>query len=205
MTKREFLQRLEVRLEEEKIGNASDVVDFYDEMISDRMEEGMDEKEAVEKNKDIESIVNSVNLEKSMPSLIKDTIAKKHDKAKKNNNTAVWIALLIIGAPVWIPLAIGYLGVVLALILSLFAMIVSYFAVAISLSATSVACFLKSFSIFTGSITFAGFMYMIGAALLLGGISICLWLGSKKALNVIYDAIKASLKKAKEGILCINQ
>jgi len=205
MTKREFLQRLEVRLNEEKIGNASDVVDFYDEMISDRMEDGMDEKEAIDKNKDIESIVNSMNLEKSMPSLIKDTIAKKHDKAKKNNNVGAWTALLIIGAPIWLPVAIAYLAVVFALLLSLFLVMVAYFVVAVCLPAGSIACLLKAFTVFGGSLTFAGSIYMVGAALVLAGVSILMWMGSKKMVVSMKDAIKKALKKAKGGILCINR
>jgi len=205
MTKQEFLQGLETRLQQENIANVDSVLDFYDEMISDRMEEGMSEEDAVAKNEDIESIVNSMNLEKSMPNLIKDTIAKKHDNAKKNNKSASWTVLLVIGAPIWIPLALAYMAVVFSFILCIFSLLLAYFAIALSFSVSSILYFIGAFTVFIGNVTFAGCVFMIGTSLLLGGISVFMWIGAKSVTREILDFTKTILRKAKGGILCVNR
>ena len=205
MTKQEFLQGLETRLRQENIANVDSVLDFYDEMISDRMEEGMSEEDAVAKNEDIESIVNSMNLEKSMPNLIKDTIAKKHDNAKKNNKSASWTVLLVIGAPIWIPLALAYMAVVFSFIVCIFSLLLAYFAIALSFSVSSILYFIGAFTVFIGNVTFAGCVFMIGTSLLLGGISVFMWIGAKSVTRQILDFTKTILRKAKGGILCVNR
>ena len=82
---------------------------FYDEMIQDRMEEGLSEEEAVSQMGDPEEIAAQIIQETPLPLLVKE-------KIKPNGKLKAWnIALLALGAPIWLSLLVAALAVVISL------------------------------------------------------------------------------------------
>ena len=108
-------------------------INFYLEMIDDRIEDGMSEQEACEQIGDIaeiaENIIQNVSLFK---------IAKENIKPKRKLKT--WeIILIICGFPVWFPIIVSLIAVVISLYAVLWSLVISCYAVFASLIAASFA------------------------------------------------------------------
>lgn len=124
MNKQEFLERLRKVLPQE---DREERLNFYSEMIDDRMEEGLSEEEAVRTVGSVENI-----LAEDAPEEIKNPTRKKWK---------IWeIVLLVLGSPVWLSLLIAAAAVVLSLYISAWAVVVSLWAVCGALMGCAFGC-----------------------------------------------------------------
>lgn len=131
MTKNEFIFKLKSKLSNLPKEEVDERINFYIEMIDDRVEEGFTEEQAVVDIGPIdniaEQIVSDIPLFKALKS-----------KIKRNRAVKGWsLALLIIGSPVWFSLLISAFAVVLSLYVSLWAVVISLWAVVVSLAVSS--------------------------------------------------------------------
>ena len=100
MTKKEFLATLKRKLRGLPYADIKERLSFYSEIIDDKMEEGLTEGEAVRGIGDINEIAEQI--------LGEVEVTTKSGKAP----ASPWqIVLLIIGAPVWLPLLISFYAV----------------------------------------------------------------------------------------------
>ena len=90
-------------------------VSFYNEMIDDRMEEGLSEEEAVAQIGSVEQIIGHAILD--------EPVKQKHTLG------ALEIVLLVLGSPVWLSLLIAAFALVLSLYTVLWSVVVSLWAV----------------------------------------------------------------------------
>ena len=152
MTKMKFLQTLHEKLSHLPESDVEEHLNFYSEMIEDRMEEGFSEEEAVEAAGNIDEIAQQISAEfSSVPESNEETAGKDTDTDAANVKRHIrwWeITLIVIGAPVWLSLLISIVGVAFSLYLTLWAVIITLWAVFASASVCSV------FSVLSG-ITFA--------------------------------------------------
>ena len=125
MNRAEFLSALRAELERQYISGADNMTEYYDEMICDRMEEGMSEEEAVASLGSIEDIVNEALIDRPMTTIVRDRVKKSKDNAEKKGHGALWITLAILGFPVWFPLLIAAFAVGLSLYVTLWAVLIS--------------------------------------------------------------------------------
>ncbi|MBR6003266.1 MAG: hypothetical protein IK068_00935, partial [Lachnospiraceae bacterium] len=100
MSKQEFLDGLRTELQKASIANIDNMVEYYDEMICDRIEDGMSEEAAVADVDSIEEIVNNAMLDKPVTALVKERVVKSREKAKSNGTQVIWIILAVLGFPV---------------------------------------------------------------------------------------------------------
>ena len=92
MNKYEFLAQLRKQLELISEEDARASVDYYAEMIDDRMEEGLSEEAAVAAIGDVREIARNI-------------LAETPVEQKKPRKISGWvIVLLVLGAPVWLSL-----------------------------------------------------------------------------------------------------
>ena len=165
MNKQEFLAELRRGLDGLPQDDIKQSLDYYSEIIDDRIDDGIDEAEAIAALGDPRDIVSQILIDTPMQKLVKA-------KAKPDHKLSVTeIVLLCLGSPIWLSLCIAAAAVVLAVYIVLWSVIVSFYAVAISFAAVCVG------GIAAGIL----FMYMgkipqgiavIGAALIFGGLSI---------------------------------
>ncbi len=107
MSKQEFLRKLRRRLSGLPRQEISERVAFYSEMIDDRIEEGLSEKEAVAAIGSIEGIVSQIMAENP---------EKRSGFLPLGRSLRGWeIAVIIIGSPVWIPLLLAAAAVIFSL------------------------------------------------------------------------------------------
>ncbi len=120
MKKQEFLERLKVRLSVFSRGDVRERVNFYSEMIDDRMEEGLSEEEAVEAVGSLEEIASQISAENRLSNPKKST--------QRCGGLKTWeIIILILGFPIWGSLLIAFFAVVWSLNLTLWAIELPFF------------------------------------------------------------------------------
>ena len=122
MTKLEFLAALRERLSDLPREDREEKLNFYAEMIADRMEEGLSEEEAVLAVGSPDEIVATLVSEPSRPKNTKKKVAVKR------RLTAGEITLLAISSPIWVSLLIAAFAVVISLYASLWAVVISLWA-----------------------------------------------------------------------------
>ena len=189
MNKNEFLAALCERLNglpEEDINKS---IDFYGEMIDDRVEDGMSETEAVEDLGSMEEMISQILSEVSLPKLVKE-------KVKPKRKLQAWeIVLLILGAPLWIPLLLSVILTALSIYLSVWSVIISLYAVDLAVAISGLACVgLAVALLFEGLFVQAGALF--GAGLVCIGLSILLLF----AFNLATKGILWVSKKVLIGI-----
>ena len=106
MKKDEFLNELRKKLQGLPKDDIEERVDFYSEMIDDRVEEGKTEEEAIEDLGGTDEVVRRITSETSIGTLVKERIKPKRSLR------GFEIALIIIGFPIWFPLLL-VLGVLI--------------------------------------------------------------------------------------------
>lgn len=183
MSKYEFLAQLRKGLSGLPQEDIEERVGFFNEMIEDRMDEGLSEEEAVMAAGSVEEIV-----EQTVSDIPFAKIAKERIKPKRQLKT--WeIVLLIAGSPIWFSLAIAIIAIVFAVYVSLWSVIVSLWAVFASLIASSFGCLVASLVIaFSGNpLTATG---ILSAFFVCAGLSIFMFYGCKAITNGIVKLTK---------------
>ena len=188
MNKSDFLNQLRERLWALSQEDAKASVDYYGEMIDDRMDEGLTEEEAVAAVGNLEEIAEEIlQATPHAPGVKK---APKKPRTWKN-----WeILLLILGAPVWVPLLVAAVAVVVAVLVSLWSVVISLYATAVALGASAVGCILAV--VFMAGSTSGAIFVAVGAALLCAGLAILMFMVS----NLSAKGIIALTKLAWKGI-----
>lgn len=189
MNKEEFISALRgklYRLSEEDIKRS---IDYYSEIIEDRIEDGLSEEEAVEAVGSVEEI--AVQILSETPAL-----EPAKAKIKPRRTLKAWeIILLVLGSPVWVPLFIAALSIALAVYIVLWSLILVLYSVDISFAAGAIAGVFGAFGyIFAGSL--AQGVLFFGTGLVCAGITILLFFG----FNRITKGVLILSKKVLSGI-----
>ena len=174
MTKAEFLSELQRKLAGLPPEELRERLSFYNEMITDRMEDGMPEAEAVAEIGPVEDVVNQIMSEIPLSILVRQRVRPR--RALK-----AWeIVLLVLGSPVWLPLLIAAFAVALSLYVVVWALVVCLWAAVISLAAGALWCLVEVFR-YQHSGNPGGALFAGGAALICAGLTIALFIGGKYA------------------------
>ena len=98
MNKYEFLGRLRERLVGLPPKDIEKSLDYYAEIIADRVEDGMSEEEAVAALGTLDEIVAQILEDTPLPKLVKE-------KVRPKRALRTWeILLIVLGFPLWLPL-----------------------------------------------------------------------------------------------------
>lgn len=122
MTKREFVSALWDRLSVLPAKETARYIDYYVEMLDDRMEEGMTEEEAVASLEPVETIAAQI--------LSEETAVPPRPRSGRMTWT---IVLIVLGSPVWLSLMIALAAVLLAALAVFDSLLLSVWAAVISL------------------------------------------------------------------------
>ena len=168
MNKKEFLAALRAGLAGLPEADVQHWLDFYSEIIDDRMEEGMTESEAVADVGCVHDIVTQILSETPLPKLV-------HAKVKPKRPMKAWeIILLVLGSPVWVPLACAAVLVLLAGYAVLWACIITLYAVDLTAALGGVAGLVGSL-LLAPSGELAARVFLLGAGLACLGLAVLLF------------------------------
>ena len=174
MNKLDFVLQLTEKLNFLPFDEVVERVDFYADLIDDRMEEGLSEEEAVREIGDLDGIVAQILADTSFSKLVKEKI-----KSKRRLNAGE-IVLLVLGSPIWLSLGIAAFAVILSLYISLWAVIISLWSVFVSVAACSLGGILACVVFAAGGNGASG-AAMLAAGIVCAGLSIFLFYGCKAA------------------------
>lgn len=210
MRKQEFLENLKKQLWALSPADVQRSLDYYCEMIDDRMEDGLSEEEAVAAIGDLEEIVQQILTETPRPPATvnkepKQTAQPKQTKEK--GRVQPWIiVLLILGAPLWISLITGLGGGVLGIYVGLWSVVIALYATTFALAVCALGLLIAAFSLLWIR-HFAKCAVVVGAALLCAGLAILIFLLSNLAAKglvaltkLIWNGITGIFKR-KERII----
>lgn len=170
MTKTEFLDKLKKGLSGIPKTDVIRSLDFYGEMIDDRMEEGMSESDAVADVGSVDEAISQILSEIPLTKLVKEKI-----RPKRSLN-AFEIILLVLGSPIWLSLLISVIAVILTIYIVFWSVIVSLWAIEVSVSAVAlISIFGLPIYFLQGNLP-AG-IFVVGCGLLLAGLAIFIFYG----------------------------
>ena len=168
MNKTEFINQLSAALTGLSEEDIKKSVDFYTEMIDDRIEDGMPEEEAVAAVGSIDEIRSNILQEIPITRIVKEKITPKRAFSPME------IVLLIIGAPLWLPLLRTFIIVGLVLYLCFWIIILALYVVDLSVFVSGIAGIISPF---IGVGTVYGTVFLVGCGIALLGLSVLLFFG----------------------------
>lgn len=174
MSKQEFIDKLRSKLSGLPKQELEERLNFYSEMIDDRMEEGHSEKEAVSEIGSVDEIAAQIVADIPLVKIAKE-------KIKPKRRLKAWeIMLLVLGSPIWLSLLIAAFAVILSLYASLWSVIISLWAVFGSLVCCAFGGIVAGIVFVLSGNGLTG-IAMFGAGFLCAGLSIFLFFGCKAA------------------------
>ena len=206
MNKREFLTLLKNELRGLPEGEIRESLNFYNEIISDGIEEGLTEAEAIAKIGSILQISAQIKEEKLSTVPTTNVIP-----ATKRKLSAMEITLLILGSPIWISLIAAAFATVVSVFAAVLSVGISLLATAVVVAVTTVvtvwvfwivlAALDISFlaAAVSGSLCFILYAltnrlihgtFILGCALVCSGLSVFAFALTKKALPILVTFTK---------------
>ena len=178
MNKEAFLAELRKRISGLPKDEIEERLTFYNDMIDDRMEDGLTEEEAVSELGSVNDLASQIIADVPLSRLVKEKIRPK-------GKMKAWeIVLLILGSPVWLPLLLSAAAVIIAIYVCLWAVIISLWSVFVSCAARAIAGVAEGIGL---AICGDGFnaLAWIAAAFVCAGLSVFVFFGCKAATKGI--------------------
>lgn len=164
MTKADFLRLLERALAQLSDEERQKNLEYYSELLDDMMEEGMTEAEATAKLGSPNQIAQNILQEMPLSKLVSTRMKPR------SGWTPLAIVLAVVGSPVWVPLLLAAVAVVLALFVSIWALGFAAVAVVIALAVAVVAA--PIFAVRAAVMTLPLGLMLLGAGLVLLGLCV---------------------------------
>ena len=189
MNKAEFTQQLTNSLAGLSQYDVNRSVDYYTEMIDDRVEDGMTEEDAVAALGSIDEIRSKILEEVPITKIVKEKMTPKRSFG------AGEIVLLVLGAPLWLPLLLAGIIVILAIYISFWSIIFSLYVADLSVFISGLAGLIVAAIKPGGPL---GALFYAGCGIALIGVAILLFFGFNqvtKGLLFISKMIILGIKK----------
>ena len=174
MNKQVFLTQLRRGLSGLPKGDIDQRLTFYNEMIEDRMEDGIPEEAAVSEVGNVGEIVSQIIADVPLTKIVKERITPK-------KKPGTWeIVLLALGSPIWL----SFLLAAFAVMVSLYAVLWTVIIVLWAVFAALVACGgigIASGTVFAVKGSAPAGMALIGAGIVCAGLSIFAFFGCRAA------------------------
>lgn len=168
MDKQTFFMALRENLRGIPQEDAERSIEFYEEMVNDRMEDGATEEEAIAALGSIEEITAQVLADIPLGKLVKA-------KVKPRRGLKAWeIVLIILGAPVWIPLLFAAGVLAFAVYVTLWAFLFTLYALVFSMAVCGIGCMVAA--LLTAS-SGPSLFVLLGSGLVFAGLGIICFYG----------------------------
>lgn len=172
MNKQEFLEKLRAGLSGLPQEDAQERINFYSEMIDDRVDEGMTQEQAIAEIGNADEIISQIIADIPLAKLVKQ-------KINPNRGLKFWEVLCIaLGAPIWLSLLISAFSVIISLYAAVWCVIISLWAVFAFLVGCAFAGVVSGVVIALGGKALSG-VAMIGAGIVCAGLCIFAFFGCK--------------------------
>ena len=192
MNRQEFLNELKQGLKGLPKEEAEERIGFYNEIIDDKIEEGLSEETAILEIGDVKEIVNQIVYEFPLAKLVKEKVKPKRKPS------VLEIVLLVLGSPLWLSVLLAVFSVVFSVYVSLWSVVVCFWSTFIALLGTAAGGMVWGIiSLFNNNAVIG--VVVIGLAVFCLGLSIFIFYGSKfatKGMVIFTKKIGLALKNA---------
>ena len=168
MNRADFLRDLTQQLKNLPGTEIEKLINFYDEMIQDRVEDGMSEDEAVESIGSVMNAAEAAMQDVSLPALMKARVKKSREKSPSK---ALWLTLVILGFPIWLPLLLIFFIAFFIIYLSLWILTISFYIIEFIFAVCSIGGIVMSI-VYTFKHSIPIGICLFGFSLVLGAIAI---------------------------------
>lgn len=172
MNKQDFLEKLREGLSGLPESDLEERLNFYGEMIDDRVEEGFSEDEAVKDVGSVDEITSQILSETPLSKLVKE-------KIKQRRRLSAWeIVLLVLGAPIWLSLMIALFSIVISIYAAIWSVVVALWSVEVAVIGCALGGILSA-----GVFAYQGngiiCVAVLGAGIICAGLSILVFFGCR--------------------------
>lgn len=183
MNKAQFMAELRAKLKGIPENEINDRLEYYSEMIDDRLEEGMSEEEATAQIGSPDEIAEQIIAECPVAKIVRERITPKRKLS------AFEIILLVLGSPVWLSILIAVIACIISVYAALWSVIIALWSVVLALT----VCFIAGIAglvMFAASGKIPEGLAILGAGLVCGGLSIFMFFGCLEASKGIIKITK---------------
>ena len=168
MTKQVFLQELREKLVGLPKSDVDDRINFYSEMIDDRIDDGLTEEAAVADIGTVDEVIYEIAQEVPLGKLVKEKIRPKRE-------LKVWeIILICLLFPIWFPIALLVIFIAFFLYILFWVGVIVSYAIEIALIMSSIAGVVVFFAyLFSGTFN----ILPLAIAMLSGGAAVLMFFG----------------------------
>lgn len=194
MNKQQFLAAVAGRLSNLPQSDINKSLEYYSEMIDDRMEDGMSEEDAVGAMGTIDEVVSEILMNTPLSNLVKA-------KVKPKRTLKGWeILLIILGSPLWGGLLIAAAATVFSVFVVLWSLVVALYAVVATFVSLSIYMIDVILSM-AAAITPVQIAMMVGLILMFIGLAIFVLLLSNWAAKQGFRLSKRLIRKIKSNFV----
>ena len=194
MNKKEYLDSIRSKLTGLPEKDIDSAIEYYEEAIEDRIEDGLTEEQAINAVGTPEEIAEKILMDSSIPKLITA-------KAKPQRRLKGWeIALIIIGSPLWIMIAAWLLIIFLWVILVLFFVMLAIICFVLGIIVGSLGGIVAGIAqLFSGGGAQA--LALIGICIMMLGIGVLLVVPVKAAVTGLWELIAKFIRWVKRKLI----
>ena len=194
MRKQDFIKELQTKLSFLPKEEIKDRISFYNELIDDKIEEGLKEEDVIESIGSVDEIIDQIINDMPLSKIAKDQIKPKRKLS------ALEVTLIIIGSPIWLTLLLSLVAVLFSLYIVGWSLIISIWAIFISLISVLVAGItLAVVSLFSNSALVA--LSYLGVTLIILGLTILIHYVCKIMTKVYIKLTKLIVLSIKKKLL----
>lgn len=194
MTKMQFIISLHNKLSGLPQNEIEERLNFYSEMIEDRIEEGVSEEEAVAQIGTVDEIAEQIIADIPLTKIAKE-------KIKPKRRIKAWeIVLLILGSPLWLSVLIAIFAVIFSFYVCLWAVIISLWASFVAIIGGAFGGIASGVVLVLNKNGLTGIL-LIAAGLVCAGISIFFFFGCKAATKGIVFLTKKPILSLKKSFI----
>ena len=192
MTKVEFVKELKKQLKGLSETEINERINFYTEIIDDKIEEGMTEEEAVAGLGSIDDVVIEIAGETNLYKIIKNKMKPKRKLS------ALEVVLLILGFPLWFPLLVTALVLCLVGYILIWTLVIVMYSIELAF----IVCFVAGIAAFVMSLLKGNFyLTYLGTIIASLGLMILFFYVSKVVTVLTFRFTKKIVLNIKKSIM----
>ncbi len=174
MNKKEFLDDVRGRLAGLPEADIDKALEFYEESIQDRIDEGLSEEQAVAGVGTPEEIAQQILMDTPLSKIVKANI-----KTSERKSVRVWeIILIVLGFPIWFSVLMALFAIALAIAIVFLALIIVFFAIVLAFGVAGIAGIFASIMSLAGGNGMSA-LTTLGVSLILIGLALLLFIPAK--------------------------
>lgn len=220
MTKTVFLEKVRSGISSLSENDIKRWIDYYSEMIDDRIEDGISEEDAVAAMGSVDDVISHIlRDENAEPTNINNAEPNKKDKnlfdtikdfinRHVTDENRIWVILVVVLAvPIWVPVLTSLFGAIVSVVVSLFSVVVGIYAGAVALVAAFVGCVVKGIAVLSVGALLGSAMMYFGIGFICLGIGILMFLLANlcarliiKGIKFVCSYVKSKIQKKEERV-----